>query len=95
LTAAQLNVESFPNPFNPAMTIRINHATKGILAVDIYDVAGRRVKRVMSDASRSPGTVELQWDGTDDRGQRTSSGIYFLRVQSGRDVVTRKLVQVK
>jgi len=28
-------------------------------------------------------------------GQRTSSGIYFLRVQSGRDVVTRKLVQIK
>jgi hypothetical protein len=90
-----LKVESFPNPFNPSMTIRVQHASRARLVVDIYDVGGRRVKRVANDASRAPGTVELQWDGTDDRGERTASGVYFLRVQSGRDVVTRKLVQIK
>jgi hypothetical protein len=77
------------------MTIRVQHASRARLVVDIYDVGGRRVKRVANDASRAPGTVELQWDGTDDRGERTASGVYFLRVQSGRDVVTRKLVQIK
>jgi hypothetical protein len=93
--AAGLKVDAFPNPFNPAMTIRIQHATRGTLDVAVYDVQGRRVKQVVSDESRAAGTVELHWDGTNDRGQRISSGVYFLRVQSGRDVVTRKLVQIK
>lgn len=92
--ALGLKVESFPNPFNPSLRIRIEHASQGFLGADIYDVGGRRVKRLANE-SRAPGTVELRWDGTNDRGEATASGVYFLRVHSGRDVVTRKLVQIK
>ena len=92
--ASALKVESFPNPFNPSVTVRVAHAMRGVLTVDVYDVAGRRVRRLANE-SRASGTIELRWDGTDHRGEKMSSGVYFLRVQSGADVVTRKLVLLK
>jgi hypothetical protein len=37
----------------------------------------------------------VNWNGTDLGGKRVSSGVYFYRLVSGTDVLTRKMVLLK
>jgi hypothetical protein len=84
-----------PNPFNPVTTIRYDVPAGGAdVSISIYDVAGRMVRELV-DEHRSAGTWSVQWNGTDTRGQRVGSGVYFYRMRAGSFVETRKMVLLK
>ena len=38
--------------------------------------------RTLVDGEQEAGVLSTVWDGTDDRGQRTASGVYFCRMRS-------------
>jgi hypothetical protein len=59
----------------------------------IFDLRGRVVAELAS-GPRTPGTQRLLWDGRDARGLRVAAGVYFLRVDGGDRLWTRKLVRV-
>jgi hypothetical protein len=85
-----------PNPFEAEVRVAYEvPPAGGAHAVAVYDVAGRRIRRLYS-GSRGGGEYELRWDGRDDVGARLASGVYFLRVEP-RDgaAVSRKLVLVR
>ncbi len=65
----------------------------GAGALDVLDVAGRRVARIASGLP--PGRHALRWDGTDDAGRPVASGIYFARLSGPQDTRVRKLVLVR
>jgi flagellar hook assembly protein FlgD len=50
--------------------------------VYLYDVSGRRVRKLMDEASLAAGLHEVATDGRDAAGRRLSSGIYFYRVET-------------
>jgi flagellar hook assembly protein FlgD len=58
--------------------------------VNIYDVAGRRV-RLLADRVFPAGEQTLVWDGADDGGRKVARGVYFVRsstqLDAGRIVV--------
>jgi hypothetical protein len=87
-----------PNPFNPTTRIEFDLAHEGQVSLRIYDVAGRLV-RTLIDASLTPGRYTGQsatvWDGTDDTGQRVSSGVYFYRLTAPDYVATRKMILMR
>jgi len=86
-----------PNPFNPMTSIAYGvPASSGRTHVrlTIYDVSGREVRRLV-DGSQAPGSYNALWDGRDDRGQRVHSGVFFYRLQVGRDSLTRKMTVLK
>ena len=82
---------NYPNPFSSttAIDITLDHETD--VHVEIFDVAGRRV-RAMSLGRVDAATTTLHFDGCDARGERLPSGLYFCRIQSSRATVTRKMV---
>lgn len=83
-----------PNPFNPATTIRYA-VDAGVQAeLVIHDVAGRRVKTLVSGFVEA-GTHEVRWDGRDEDGRRVASGVYLYRLVAGRVVETRRMVLLK
>jgi flagellar hook assembly protein FlgD len=41
------------------------------------------------------GLNEVQWDGTDERGNPVRSGIYFYRLEAGKTVLSRKMLLMK
>jgi hypothetical protein len=92
LVAPLLRVrQNVPNPFGSATVIPIELSTTSPLALEVYDVAGRRVYvRRVPDVTA--GSHRLLFDGRDAKGQRLASGIYFYRVRAGDAVVTRKMV---
>jgi hypothetical protein len=61
----------------PAM-VRLGIAHTGRVRIDIYDVAGRKVRQ-LADRIFPEGEAALAWDGTDDTGHKLARGIYFVR----------------
>jgi len=59
----------------------------------IYDASGRLV-RTLFDGPAPAGPTRLAWDGDDDAGRRTASGVYFVRIQVAqtREELTQKLI---
>jgi hypothetical protein len=83
-----------PNPFNPTTRIRFDLAVPSNVSLKIFDVTGRLV-RTLVDEPMSAALHEVVWDGTDDRGARVGSGVYFSRISTGQVVQTRKMVLLK
>ena len=60
------------------------------VAVEIFDLAGRTVRTVLSAESTS-GAYAVAWDGRDDRGQGVPPGLYLavVQVHTERETLTR------
>ena len=53
------------------------------VSVSIYDLAGRRVRRIEKPAAAGP--IGLEWDGSDDAGQVSGPGLYLYRLSVDND----------
>ena len=94
-TALQVDAP-YPNPFNPSTTVRfyVPGADGVELDLAVYDLQGRRV-RVLHQGPIAAGWHTAVWDGRNDRGQGSASGLYFLRARSSHDQTIRKMTLVK
>jgi hypothetical protein len=59
--------------------------------LQIVDVAGRPVCELVNDRQEA-GHHEIAWTGRDDRGRPAGSGIYWVRLQGGQEIRTRKIL---
>lgn len=80
-----------PNPFNPSTTLRLQLERAGHLRLDIVDVNGRRVRRLL-DRAVDAGPLAVDWDGRDDAGQTVATGVYLARARTAAAGVSVKLV---
>ncbi len=87
--------QNVPNPFNPRTVIRYDLPSALNVRLEIYDVAGRRVRTLVDGLVREAGSHEVVWDGRDDRGIHVSSGVFFYRIEAADFRETRKLVLVR
>lgn len=84
-----------PNPFNPSTRIRFDLPRDSErVTVDIYDLAGRHVRRIFAGPAAA-GLQTLDWNGKDDAGRQVVSGVYPLRLVNGKEVRTQRLVLLK
>jgi subtilisin-like proprotein convertase family protein len=83
-----------PNPFNPVTTLSYGVPRDAEVRLSVYNVAGRLV-RTLVDGPVEAGYHRVVWDGRDDRGVPTSSGVYFCRMESEGFTGTTKMVQLK
>ena len=83
-----------PNPFNPTTTIPYDVPEVTRVRLAIYDVAGRRIRTLVND-DKAVGRHSAFWDGMNDRGERVSSGVYFVRMDAGSKTFTQKIVMLK
>jgi hypothetical protein len=84
-----------PNPFNPVTKIAYSVREAGPVAIEVFNIAGR-VVRTLLDTELEAGTDgHVVWDGTDDRGERCASGVYFYRITAPGFAATRKMVMLK
>jgi hypothetical protein len=90
---------AFPNPFNDQVLVRYRvapeEAHRNPLDVSIYNIAGQKVRQLVDGTTPSPGTYSVGWDGRDERGIPTASGLYFCRLRCGLHVQTAKLVLLR
>ncbi len=86
--------QNFPNPFNPATTIRYDMRAKGLVTIKIYDVSGRLV-RTLLDGVKEAGSYAAAWDGGNNLGAAAASGIYFCKMQTAGFSDVKKLVLLR
>jgi hypothetical protein len=86
--------QNVPNPFNPVTTIAYDLQSQVLVTLEVYDVDGRLVKRLVNEPQES-GRHTALWDATNSGGARVASGIYFYRLRAGSFTDTRKMVLLK
>lgn len=90
---AQL-LPNYPNPFNPSTTIPVELAQQGRIQVSIYNLRGQQVAVLLSGV-KAAGHYSLLWDGTNDRGELVSSGVYFIQLQTRNKTMIRKMTLLR
>jgi hypothetical protein len=80
---------NYPNPFNPATTIKYALPEAGFVKLEIYNVVGQVVRQLVAE-QQGAGRYVIQWDASNDNGQSLSSGVYFYRLQAGGDFLEVK-----
>lgn len=85
---------SVPNPSNGESRVEFRIESPQAIHLDVYDVAGRRV-RMLESGARPAGQYWSNWDGRMDDGHQAPSGVYFFRLQAGKLVTSSRIVRVR
>jgi glucuronoarabinoxylan endo-1,4-beta-xylanase len=83
--------QNYPNPFTSSTAISFDLKNQTDTKLTIYDILGRIVFQT-SAGIQSSGAHTLFWDGTNAKGHKVASGVYFYCLQAGGDAQTRKMV---
>jgi hypothetical protein len=83
-----------PNPFQTTATLAYSLARAGQVELAVYSVDGRRIRTVVNEF-REPGEYRPVWDGRDDRGNRASAGVYYVRLEAAGRRFTHTLVYLR
>ncbi|MBD3368284.1 MAG: T9SS type A sorting domain-containing protein [Candidatus Eisenbacteria bacterium] len=86
--------QNVPNPFSPTTRIVYSIPTPARVTLDVYDVSGRRVARLV-DGDRPAGEHRVAWDGRTADGDRAASGIYFYRLRADGSEIDRKMILIR
>jgi len=86
--------QNYPNPFNPATEIKFDIPKESHVKIVIYDITGKEVRTLVDEVVK-PGAYRILWDGTDNSGNKVTSGIYFYRMIAGSYVSVKKMVLIK
>jgi hypothetical protein len=85
---------NYPNPFNPETTIRFSVKEAGPVSVEIYNLKGQLVKRLVNE-EKTAGEHSVVWNGTDNNNRPVSSGVYFYRMNAGKYSSSKKMIMMK
>jgi len=86
--------QAYPNPFNSSTSIGIFLPKSQKTRLEIYDIHGRLVKRLI-DRELGSGEHIVVWNGTNMGGKSVASGSFFYRLISGENVITKRMILIR
>ena len=90
---------NYPNPFNPETWIPYRLAEGALVTLTIYDATGGIVRSIdvgyKSAAAYESQAKAIHWDGCNEFGEQTASGVYFYHLSAGDYSDTRKMFILK
>ncbi|MFC1539308.1 CotH kinase family protein [Candidatus Latescibacterota bacterium] len=81
--------QNYPNPFNPVTTIPFDILKAGHVIIEVYSITGQRIATVVDDYLMS-GNYTAVFNA-----RNLSSGIYFYRISTGKNSITKQMVLIK
>ena len=90
----EFTVQNYPNPFNPETIIQYSLPKAGRVVLTIYDILGREV-RTLIDEEKPTGSHTILWDGKDQSGRISASGLYIYQIRFRDQVLTRKMLLMR
>ncbi|HRE40937.1 MAG TPA: T9SS type A sorting domain-containing protein [Ignavibacteria bacterium] len=83
--------QNFPNPFNPVTTISFELPELSVVSLQIFDITGRLVSKLIDAKTYIPGTYNLRTDFNS-----SPSGIYFYKLTvNGNLIDTKSMILIK
>ena len=86
---------TYPNPFNPVITIDFEIDRPRNLSMHLFDLKGRKIRTVFENREFQAGFFQEKWFGKDDRGMQVSNGIYMVQLISDKNRLKRKITLLK
>jgi hypothetical protein len=86
--------QAYPNPFNPVTTIKFNTTKEERVILQVYNLLGEEIKELLNE-TRQSGEYEITWNGTDNLGNKVSSGIYVITMNTKNFNKSIKTVLIK
>ena len=83
------STDIFPNPFNPTTTFRVSLPEPTNVRLSVFNMLGQHVATVVD------GEVQAGYNDFRFNGSSLSSGIYFYRLEMGKEVKSGKLMLLK
>jgi hypothetical protein len=81
--------QNYPNPFNPSTKIRFTIPEASVVTLKVFNAIGEEVANLVNEVYES-GTNEIVFNASN-----LTSGIYFVRMEAGSFVSTRKITLLK
>ena len=81
--------KAYPNPFNPAVTLQYDLTRDGETVLQVYNVRGQLVETPLS-MFQTAGSYAFTWQP-----QNLNTGVYVVRLQSGKQHTLQKVVFIK
>ncbi|MDD4310756.1 MAG: T9SS type A sorting domain-containing protein [Candidatus Cloacimonetes bacterium] len=84
--------EIYPNPLKDYAKLIIHSPKNATARISVYNLKGQKVN-TMADLRLVPGENSFDWQATDSKGNRLSSGLYMLRIEyDGTSKLIRAMV---
>jgi hypothetical protein len=81
--------QSYPNPFNPRVTVEYSLPRGEFVTITVFDDLGREVATLVEER-KGPGRYSVAWDATN-----VASGKYWYRMMAGTFSDTKSMVLLK
>jgi len=85
---------NYPNPFNPTTTINFSLKTAEKTLLEVYNIRGEKV-RTLVDGELQADYHSIVWNGKDNSGKKSASGVYFYKMKAGSYQQTKKMILMK
>ena len=82
-------LQNYPNPFNPVTTICYSLDKTSDISLKIYSTNGKLVETLYT-GSKPAGEHSITWNASN-----LASGVYFYKLDSGSNVITKKMILLK
>ena len=90
-TGGHILHNAFPNPFGTNTMIIYSLGKKANVSLTIYNILGEEINTLVKGI-QTPGVKSITWDGSDNCGNKISSGVYFCSLQTGNSIQTKKVI---
>ncbi|MCP4632061.1 MAG: T9SS type A sorting domain-containing protein [candidate division Zixibacteria bacterium] len=81
--------QNYPNPFNAQTNVSFNLIVPGNVQLDIYNMMGQKVETLV-DGYLKAQPYEISWDASE-----YSSGIYFYKLATNNQTLTKRMTLLK
>ena len=93
--SSDIVLEAAPNPFNPSTTIQFQLPDETRVWLTIYNLLGQKVRTFMQAELQFAGEYAIVWDGRDDLGRSSASGLYIVRLKTDERPYIKKLLMIR
>jgi GEVED domain/Lamin Tail Domain/Carboxypeptidase regulatory-like domain/Bacterial Ig domain/FlgD Ig-like domain len=93
IAASQL-LSCYPNPFNPIGTIFFDLAENAQVNISVYNVRGQKIATLINEY-QTAGEHNITWNGSDQSGNTAASGLYFVKMNTGKYQGMSKIILLK
>jgi hypothetical protein len=83
-----------PNPTKGEVQVEYSLMSPGKVSLSVFDITGRLIREIV-DGRMPAGVYRAAWDGRDQAGRLSGSGVYFLRLSTSERTKTKRVVVVK
>ncbi|MDD3235461.1 MAG: T9SS type A sorting domain-containing protein [Candidatus Cloacimonetes bacterium] len=85
-----LSLNAYPVPFSSTLTLSPQSSKTGIVDIQIYNMKGQ----LLNSLAALPGQ-SIEWNGLDSKGNKTGSGIYFIKASQLGATTTNRVIKLK